>query len=342
MPRRKQPLYCSFCRRDDSVVQKLIAGPGIYICDACVALVQRHPRRQTAYRLPRLGVAQRRRAAHHAAAFIGRRRGSAHGSAAAHRSAATAPRQLGSHRRRAGNLPPGCLGAILVSEERAIDHWLDEHAIRLDPATYCASDRTDPRRLAAIDTALAQRAPGFPRRNEPLHPRKDRVQVVVAASSGQRTIVWSLGRSSAGPTAATLRGISPTATKRHLDSWRRSAIAGTSAPTATTDPPASCAHRSTHIPPRSSKPSNRGSIAVCARFRRCASSDSTSTPRAPDTRTSKRAATRLTWIPRSGLASLAYRARRCWTKRTGSRLRSRCYRFPKIRRLRRSARISSR
>lgn len=38
MPRRKQSLYCSFCRRDDSVVEKLIAGPGIHICDACVAL----------------------------------------------------------------------------------------------------------------------------------------------------------------------------------------------------------------------------------------------------------------------------------------------------------------
>jgi len=37
MPRHKPPLYCSFCRRDDSVVEKLIAGPGIYICDACVA-----------------------------------------------------------------------------------------------------------------------------------------------------------------------------------------------------------------------------------------------------------------------------------------------------------------
>ena len=36
MPRRKPRLYCSFCRRDDSVVAKLIAGPGIYICDACV------------------------------------------------------------------------------------------------------------------------------------------------------------------------------------------------------------------------------------------------------------------------------------------------------------------
>jgi hypothetical protein len=38
MPRRKPRLYCSFCRRDDSVVAKLIAGPGIYICDACIGL----------------------------------------------------------------------------------------------------------------------------------------------------------------------------------------------------------------------------------------------------------------------------------------------------------------
>ena len=38
MARRKPPLYCSFCRRDDSVVDKLIAGPGIYICDACIGL----------------------------------------------------------------------------------------------------------------------------------------------------------------------------------------------------------------------------------------------------------------------------------------------------------------
>lgn len=30
-------LYCTFCRRDSETVQKLIAGPGIYICDACVA-----------------------------------------------------------------------------------------------------------------------------------------------------------------------------------------------------------------------------------------------------------------------------------------------------------------
>ena len=38
--------------------------------------------------------------------------------------------------------------------DRAIDHWLDEHAIRLDPATY-APDSTDHPRLAAVDTALA-------------------------------------------------------------------------------------------------------------------------------------------------------------------------------------------
>ena len=38
MPRRKPRLYCSFCRRDDTSVAKLIAGPGIYICDACIGL----------------------------------------------------------------------------------------------------------------------------------------------------------------------------------------------------------------------------------------------------------------------------------------------------------------
>ncbi len=30
-------LYCTFCRRDSATVEKLIAGPGIYICDECVA-----------------------------------------------------------------------------------------------------------------------------------------------------------------------------------------------------------------------------------------------------------------------------------------------------------------
>ncbi len=27
---------CSFCRRDEGQVGKLIAGPGVYICDECV------------------------------------------------------------------------------------------------------------------------------------------------------------------------------------------------------------------------------------------------------------------------------------------------------------------
>ncbi|HEX2466322.1 MAG TPA: ClpX C4-type zinc finger protein [Thermoanaerobaculia bacterium] len=37
----QSPLYCSFCRKDDSTVEKLIGGPGVYICDACVAICNR-------------------------------------------------------------------------------------------------------------------------------------------------------------------------------------------------------------------------------------------------------------------------------------------------------------
>jgi len=40
MPRRK-PLYCSFCRKHEDAVEKLIGGPGVYICDACVAICDR-------------------------------------------------------------------------------------------------------------------------------------------------------------------------------------------------------------------------------------------------------------------------------------------------------------
>ena len=29
---------CSFCKKDNTQVKKLIAGPGVYICDECVAL----------------------------------------------------------------------------------------------------------------------------------------------------------------------------------------------------------------------------------------------------------------------------------------------------------------
>ncbi len=31
-------LYCSFCRKDKDSVAKLIAGPGVYICNECVGL----------------------------------------------------------------------------------------------------------------------------------------------------------------------------------------------------------------------------------------------------------------------------------------------------------------
>ena len=36
--KRRATLYCSFCRKDEHTVAKLIGGPGVYICDACVEL----------------------------------------------------------------------------------------------------------------------------------------------------------------------------------------------------------------------------------------------------------------------------------------------------------------
>jgi hypothetical protein len=36
--RRLEILYCSFCRKDKNSVDKLIAGPGVYICNECVNL----------------------------------------------------------------------------------------------------------------------------------------------------------------------------------------------------------------------------------------------------------------------------------------------------------------
>ena len=36
--RRKGRLFCSFCRRPEREVAKLIAGPGVHICDGCIAL----------------------------------------------------------------------------------------------------------------------------------------------------------------------------------------------------------------------------------------------------------------------------------------------------------------
>jgi hypothetical protein len=35
---RLQALRCSFCTKDKDSVAKLIAGPGVYICDECVGL----------------------------------------------------------------------------------------------------------------------------------------------------------------------------------------------------------------------------------------------------------------------------------------------------------------
>ena len=34
----KEPLKCSFCNKTQHEVRKLIAGPGVYICDECVEL----------------------------------------------------------------------------------------------------------------------------------------------------------------------------------------------------------------------------------------------------------------------------------------------------------------
>jgi len=39
--KRKSPLYCSFCRKHEDAVEKLIGGPGVYICDRCVELCRR-------------------------------------------------------------------------------------------------------------------------------------------------------------------------------------------------------------------------------------------------------------------------------------------------------------
>jgi ATP-dependent protease Clp ATPase subunit len=36
-------LACDFCGKSQSVVQKLIAGPGVYICDGCVASARSGP-----------------------------------------------------------------------------------------------------------------------------------------------------------------------------------------------------------------------------------------------------------------------------------------------------------
>lgn len=39
--RRQRDAVCTFCRRPPGEVEKLIAGPNVFICDACVALAER-------------------------------------------------------------------------------------------------------------------------------------------------------------------------------------------------------------------------------------------------------------------------------------------------------------
>lgn len=39
--RRRARLQCSFCRKTDAEVAKLIGGPGVHVCDACVGLCNR-------------------------------------------------------------------------------------------------------------------------------------------------------------------------------------------------------------------------------------------------------------------------------------------------------------
>ena len=34
-------LRCSFCKKSDADVSKLVAGPGVYICDECVSVASR-------------------------------------------------------------------------------------------------------------------------------------------------------------------------------------------------------------------------------------------------------------------------------------------------------------
>jgi hypothetical protein len=34
-------LTCTFCRKSEHQVRKLVAGPGVYICDACIEVAHR-------------------------------------------------------------------------------------------------------------------------------------------------------------------------------------------------------------------------------------------------------------------------------------------------------------
>lgn len=38
VPRRRLPLYCSFCGKEKADVAYLVAGPTVFICNECVEL----------------------------------------------------------------------------------------------------------------------------------------------------------------------------------------------------------------------------------------------------------------------------------------------------------------
>jgi ATP-dependent protease Clp ATPase subunit len=38
---RSHTLACTFCRKSEHEVRKLVAGPGVYICDECVEIAHR-------------------------------------------------------------------------------------------------------------------------------------------------------------------------------------------------------------------------------------------------------------------------------------------------------------
>ena len=40
MSRSRQKIRCSFCGKNRHQVEKLVAGPGVFICNACVAMCQ--------------------------------------------------------------------------------------------------------------------------------------------------------------------------------------------------------------------------------------------------------------------------------------------------------------
>jgi hypothetical protein len=45
---KRRTLYCSFCRKDERHVKKLVAGPGVYICDVCIETCRKFARGEPA------------------------------------------------------------------------------------------------------------------------------------------------------------------------------------------------------------------------------------------------------------------------------------------------------